>query len=184
MDRALRATAGLLLAAGFETTVNLLGSGVHLLLGNPAQLAALRAEPALWGNAVEEALRVESPVQIVSRVAQRDTTVNAARSAATADGQAVRRGERVVVLVGAANRDPGVFDDPERFDVRRANARDHLAFSGGRHFCVGAALARLEGEIGLRSLFERFPDLALAPGGRRTSTRVLRGWEHLPVRLR
>ncbi|GAB7193463.1 cytochrome P450 [Kineococcus sp. NUM-3379] len=173
-ERELRATAGLIFAAGFETTVNLLGSGVHLLLEHPAQLGALRAGTASWADAVEEVLRVESPVQIVSRVAQRDTT---------AGGRAVRRGERVVVLLGAANRDPEVFADPERFDVHRAGAREHLAFSAGRHFCLGAALARTEGEIGLRSLFGRFPDVELAPGARRTPTRVLRGWEHLPVRL-
>ncbi|GAA4978920.1 cytochrome P450 [Kineococcus glutinatus] len=173
-ERELRATAGLLLAAGFETTVNLIGSAAELLLTHPGQLAAVRADPELWPGAVEESLRLESPVQITSRAAQRDTRVA---------GHAVRRGTRLVTLLGAANRDPEVFADPERFDVRRPNARDHLAFSAGRHHCLGAALARLEGEEGLRALFERFPDLALAPGARRTSTRVLRGWEHLPVRL-
>jgi len=170
----LRATAGLLLAAGFETTVNLLGSGTELLLRHPAQLAVLREHPALWSNAVEEVLRFESPVQVTARVAQRDTAVL---------GVPVRAGRMVATMLSGVNRDPAVFTDPHRFDVRRANAREHLSFSAGRHFCLGAALARIEGEVGLRSLFERFPDLALAPGAQRRATRVLRGWRQLPVLL-
>ncbi len=173
-ERELRSTAGLLLAAGFETTVNLLGSATRLLLDDPDQLGLLRADPSLWPGAVEEALRVETPVQLTSRRALRTTRVA---------GCEVRAGARVVLLLGAANRDPDVFDDPARFDVRRANAREHVAFSGGRHFCLGAALARLEGQVGLRALFERFPDLRPAPGAQRTTTRVLRGWRRLPVRL-
>ncbi|WP_432482260.1 cytochrome P450 [Kineococcus esterisolvens] len=173
-DRELRATAGLLLAAGFETTVNLLGSATALLLQHPDQLALVRADPGLWPGVVEESLRLESPVQLTSRRALRTTR---------AGGCEVRAGARVVLLLGAANRDPGVFTDPTRFDVRRANAREHVAFSAGRHFCLGAALARLEGEVGLRALFGRFPGLALEPGARRTTTRVLRGWRSLPVRL-
>ena len=168
----LRAVAGLVLAAGFETTVNLLGNGTVLLLEHPDQLARLREDPSLWPSAVDEVLRYESPVQLTARFAARDTSLA---------GHAVRRGGLVVTMLGGANRDPAVFTDPDRFDVGRANAREHLSFSGGRHFCLGAALARLEGEIGLHSLVERFPDLALAPGARRTTTRVLRGWEHLPV---
>ncbi|NAZ85789.1 cytochrome P450 [Kineococcus sp. T90] len=170
----LRATAGLLMAAGFETTVNLLGSATALLLQHPDQLDLVRADPALWPSAVEESLRLETPVQLTSRRALRTTT---------AGGCEVRAGTRVVLLLGGANRDPDVFADPARFDVRRANAREHLAFSAGRHFCLGAALARLEGEVGLRALFERFPDLRAAPGARRTTTRVLRGWRSLPVHL-
>ena len=169
----LRAVAGLVLAAGFETTVNLLGSGIVLLLEHPDQLARLREDPSLWPNAVDEVLRYESPVQVTARFALRHTRV--------AD-RAVPRGGLVVTMLGGGNRDPEVFADPDRFDVGRENARDHLSFSGGRHFCLGAALARLEGEVGLRTLFDRFPELELAPGARRTSTRVLRGWEHLPVR--
>ncbi len=170
----LRATAGLLLAAGFETTVNLLGSGTELLLRHPEQLARLRDEPELWPNAVEEVLRVESPVQLTARSALRDTEVA---------GMRVPAGQRVVTLLAGANRDPEVFRDPHTVDVGRSNAKDHLSFSGGRHYCLGAALARLEGEIGLRTLFGRFPELALAPGAARRHTRVLRGWERLPVVL-
>ena len=168
----LRSTAGLLLAAGFETTVNLLGSGARLLMDAPDQLAVLQATPSRWSDAVEEVLRYESPVQVTGRRAVRDTSVA---------GIAVAEGEHVTTLLGAANRDPEVFADPQRFDVTRANAREHLAFSGGRHFCLGAALARVEGEVGLQTLFDRLPDLSPAPGAQRRSTRVLRGWERLPV---
>jgi cytochrome P450 len=171
----LRSLAGLLLAAGFETTVNLLGSAVVLLLQAPDQLALLREDPSLWPGAVEEVLRLEGPVQVTGRMTTRDTELA---------GEQLRRGSLVLTYLGGANRDPAVFPDPAVFDVRRRNARDHLTFSAGRHFCLGAALARLEGEVGLRSLFDRFPDLALDGPGRRRTTRVLRGWEALPVRTR
>lgn len=171
-DRELRSLAGLVLAAGFETTVNLLGSGTVLLAQHPEQLARLRADPQLWPTAVDEVLRYESPVQVTARLAVRDTELA---------GHRVRRGGLVVTMLGGANRDPAVFEGPDVFDVGRANAREHVSFSGGRHFCLGASLARLEGEVGLRALFDRFPDLALEPGARRTTTRVLRGWEALPV---
>ena len=174
-DVELRSTAGLLLAAGFETTVNLLGNGARLLVRSPDQLALLRADPSRWPDAVEEVLRYDSPVQVTGRMALRDTEVA---------GVPVARGRHVTTLLAAANRDPEVFVDPLRFDVTRANAREHLAFSGGRHFCLGAALARVEGEVGLQSLFDRLPHLRLAPGARRRPTRVLRGWEHLPVTTR
>lgn len=170
----LRGIAGLVLAAGFETTVNLLGNGIRLLLDHPDQLAVLTADPSLWPGAVEEILRLESPVQLTARVARADTTVA---------GETVRRGEMVVIYLAAANRDPAVFPDPHRFDVTRANAGRHLSFSGGRHFCLGAALARAEGEAGLRRFFTHFPEARLAGPGRRRDTRVLRGWAGLPVRL-
>jgi cytochrome P450 len=89
----------------------------------------------------------------------------------------------VVVYLAGANRDPAVFEDPHRFDIERANANKHLSFSSGRHFCLGAALARAEGEVGLRSFFERFPHARLAGEGTRRDTRVLRGWSSLPVTL-
>jgi len=170
----LQATAGLVLAAGFETTVNLLGNGIRLLLNSPDQLAKLAADPSLWPNAVEEILRLDSPVQLSARVARTDTEVA---------GTTVRAGETVVIYLAAANRDPAVFNDPNRFDVERANAGKHLAFSGGRHFCLGAALARAEGEVGLRRFFTHFPDVQLAGLGTRRDTRVLRGWAELPVSL-
>lgn len=170
----LRAVAGLVLAAGFETTVNLLGNGIRLLLDHPAQLALLTEDPSLWPGAVEEILRMDPPVQLTARIARTDTTVAGTKIAA---------GETVVIYLAAANRDPAVFPDPHRFDVRRANAGRHLAFSGGRHFCLGAALARAEGEVGLRTFFTRHPGAQLAGAGTRRDTRVLRGWARLPVRL-
>ena len=170
----LRGIAGLVLAAGFDTTFNLLGNGIRLLLDSPDQRALLAEDPSLWPGAVEEILRLESPVQLTARVARADTTLA---------GTAVRRGEMVVIYLAGANRDPAVFPDPHRFDITRPNAGRHLAFSGGRHFCLGAALARTEGEAGLRRFFTHFPDAELAGAGRRRDTRVLRGWADLPVRL-
>jgi cytochrome P450 len=98
-------------------------------------------------------------------------------------GTPVKRGELVILHLAGANRDPNVFTDPHRFDIERDNAGKHLSFSGGRHFCLGAALARAEGEVGLRTFFERFPDARLAGDGSRRDTRVLRGWSSLPITL-
>ncbi len=170
----LLATAGLVLAAGFETTVNLLGNGIRLLLETPEHLATLAERPELWPTTVEEILRLDSPVQLSARMAGKDTEIA---------GTVVRRGEGVILYLAGANRDPTVFDDPHRFDIERENAGKHLSFSGGRHFCLGAALARAEGEVGLRTFFERFPDAQLAGGGTRRDTRVLRGWSSLPISL-
>jgi cytochrome P450 len=170
----LHAVAGLVLAAGFETTVNLLGNGIRMLLDNPEHRRTLSQRPQLWPNAVEEILRLESPVQLTARLALNDTEVA---------GTPVKQGELVIVYVAAANRDPAVFPDPNRFDIERENAGKHLAFSGGRHFCLGAALARAEGEVGLRAFFDRFPDVRPAGAGSRRDTRVLHGWSTLPVAL-
>jgi cytochrome P450 len=170
----LRAVAGLVLAAGFETTVNLLGNGIRMLLDTPEHLDTLRQRPELWPNAVEEILRLEPPVQLTARVALNDVELA---------GMRIERGKMVVVYLAAANRDPEVFPDPHSFDIQRPNAGKHLAFSGGRHFCLGAALARAEGEVGLRTFFERFPEVRAAGAGSRRDTRVLRGWSTLPVTL-
>lgn len=170
----LSATAMLLLAAGFETTVNLIGNGTALLVEHPDQLARLRADPSMWPGAVDEILRFDSPVQRTGRIAHRDTEVA---------GERVAAGRLVITLLGGANRDPEVFEDPQRFDVGRPNAGEHVAFSSGIHYCLGAGLARMEGEVGLRALFDRFPDLALAGAPHRRPTRVLRGYDAMPVRL-
>ena len=168
------ATAGLVLAAGFETTVNLLGSGIRLLLEHPEHLRTLAERPELWPTAVEEILRLESPVQLSARIAVKDVELG---------GKHVPAGSGVLVYIAGANRDPNVFTDPHRFDLERDNAGRHLSFSGGRHFCLGAALARAEGEVGLRTFFERYPNAALAGAGTRRETRVLRGWSSLPIAL-
>lgn len=173
-DAELKATAGLVLAAGFETTVNLLGNAIALFDAHPDQLKQVRAEPDLWPNAVDEVLRIDPPVLLTGRMAIRDTTVAGVR---------VPEGALVSTLLAGANRDPAVFTDPNTFDVTRANAGEHLAFSAGRHYCLGASLARMEGEVGLRTLYERFPDLTLLPGARRRTTRILRGFDVLPARL-
>ena len=173
-DDELKINAALILTAGFETTVNLIGNGISLLDRHPDQLARLQADPTLWLNTVDEVLRVDPPVLMSARMAVRDTVVA---------GAPVARGTVVTALLAGANRDAGVFTDPHTFDVGRGNAGQHLAFSAGRHFCLGASLARMEGEVGLRTLFQRYPDLSLLPGARRRSTQVLRGFEVLPARL-
>ncbi|CCQ13857.1 Cytochrome P450 [Rhodococcus sp. AW25M09] len=173
-DEELRATAGLVLAAGFETTVNLLGSGIRLLLDHPEQLAVLQHDPSHWTTAVDEMLRMESPVQLTARAARHDVVV---------EGVPISEGSLVILVLAGANRDPLVFEDPNRFDVTRANAGKHLSFSGGRHYCLGAALAKAESEVGLKALFDRFPNLQSAGEGTRRNTRVLHGWATLPIDL-
>ncbi|HEY2204808.1 MAG TPA: cytochrome P450 [Pseudonocardia sp.] len=168
----LSATAMLLLGAGFETTVNLIGNGAAQLFAHPEQRAELIADPTLWPNAVDEILRFDSPVQRTARRARRDIEVA---------GMSVHEGNVVVMLLGGANRDPRVFERPDRFDIHRANARDHVSFSSGIHYCLGAALARMEGEVALRRLFERFPHLTPAGQAHRRPTRVLRGYDAMPV---
>ena len=170
----LHSIALLTLGAGFETTVNLIGTGVVLLERHRDQLEILRERPELWPNAVEEILRLEPPVQMTLRIAYADTELG---------GRAIRRGSPVTAMLAGANRDPEVFPDPTRFDVTRANANDHLAFSAGEHHCVGSGLARLEGTVALRTLFERFPDLRLAEPPTLRDTRILRGYDRLPVSL-
>jgi cytochrome P450 len=174
-DLELRATAMLLLGAGFETTVNLLGSGVAVIAAADKARERLAEEPALWEQAVDELLRLESPVQMTGRLCIADTEI---------DGVEIPRGTPLLCLLGAANRDPAVFDNPTVFDLDRPNSRDHLALSAGVHYCLGANLARMEGRLGLRLLFERYPDLAVVPdSGQRRNLQALRGYEKLVVAL-
>ncbi len=162
----------LLLVAGNETTTNLIGNGMLALLRHPDQLAALREDPGLISSAVEELLRFDSPVQVDMRSVLDDCDVN---------GFHLRRGDNVVTLLGAANRDPDQFQAPDRLDVR-PREQNHLAFGRGIHHCLGAPLARLEGRIVLEALIERFPSMRLIenrPAFR--SSVVLRGLLALPV---
>ena len=168
------ANAALLIGAGFETTVNLIGNGINLLLQHPDQLARLRNDPELWPSAVEEILRIDSPVQMTARTAHCDLDLAGHRIAA---------GEMVALLLSGANRDPHVFADPDRFDITRPNARDHLAFASGIHACLGAALARIEGATALRALFEAYPDLELTAPPQPRGLVNLRGFSRLPARL-
>lgn len=174
-DLELRATGLLVLGAGFETTVNLIGNAVAQLDAHPDQRDHVRDDPSLWGTVVEETLRYDSPVQLTVRQAYQDAHVA---------GVDVRQGTLVLVLLGGANRDPEVFGDPQRFDVTRDDAGEHLAFSAGAHYCLGANLARMESRVALAALYERFPDLHVTGQPVRRGTRVLRGYTSIPVRLR
>ena len=163
----------LLLIAGNETTTNLIGNGMLALLRNPDQLRRLRDDPGLIPSAVEELLRFDSPVQTDFRRVLADCEVN---------GFPVRERDNIVLLMGAANRDPAMFDDPDRLDIGR-DGRAHLSFGRGIHHCLGAPLARLEGRIALEMLLERFAGIDLAePRPRFRKTIVLRGLESLPLR--
>ena len=173
-ERELVATCVLLLVAGFETTVNLIGNGTLALLRHPAELERLQADEALLPNAIEEMLRYDSPVQLTSRIVEAETSLT--------DGRLLPAGHEVIPLLGGANRDPAVFDDPERFDIARANAADHLSFSTGIHHCLGAALARMEAKAVFGALLRRGTPRQ-AGEHRRRPTMVLRGLSELPVAL-
>jgi cytochrome P450 len=167
----LLATSNTLLTAGHETTTNLIGNLVHLLLTNPAQWERLQADPGLIPDAIEEALRFEAPKQRNFRRVKVAHAVNGFDFAA---------GQMVFQLIGSANRDPRRFPDADTFDVGRGRGIEHLAFGSGIHFCLGAPLARLEARVVLETLLERLPRLRLVPGSLRWQTRVqLRG----PARL-
>ncbi|MDU0288236.1 cytochrome P450 [Saccharothrix longispora] len=166
------ATTGLLLVAGFETTVNLIGNAVLAVLGDPAVRERLVADPSHADAVVEETLRTDPPVQYTVRVPTESTVIAGTR---------VPAGTPVMLLLAGANRDPAVFADPHRFDPDRADVREHLAFSSGIHYCLGAGLARMEAAAALRGLFTRFPDLRPAGRVRRRPSRVIRGAAHFPV---
>ncbi len=170
----LSSLVGLLLLAGFETTVNAIGSGVQALLTHRDQWEMLVADPSLAPAVVEEVLRFEPPVQQTARVLLTAESVELA-------GVPVPRGQWVLLLLAAANRDPAVFADPDRFDITRPDAGEHLAFSSGIHFCLGAALARMELAAAFRALAVRFPTLRLAGPVVMRPGIVLRGPRRLPV---
>jgi cytochrome P450 len=161
-----------LFVAGHDTTVQLLGNGMWSLLSNPDQLARLRADPALAETAVEEFLRIESPVQIGTRLPREDLEIREKR---------IRQGQTVILMQSAANHDPEQFTDPDRLDIARQNNR-HLAFGWGIHFCLGAPLARVEGQVAVNTLLRRLPGLRLVrdePQWRHDIN--LRALETLPV---
>nr|WP_218125931.1 cytochrome P450 [Sinosporangium album] len=171
-------TLFLMLAAGHETTVNLIDQATYALLTHPAQLALLRSGQASWADAVEEALRWQAPVaNLPLRYAVEDITVG---------GTVIRRGEAIVLGLAAAGRDPAHHGpDPDAFDITRATRDRHLAFGHGVHHCLGAPLARMEGRTALEALFARFPDLALAGDGEPAplASFIANGHHALPVRL-
>jgi len=162
----------LLLVGGHETTVNLIGNGLLALLRNPDESERLRSGEGTEKRAVEELLRYDAPVQYSGRVAKEDVEIG---------GKRIRAGEGVRMIIASANRDPEVFDDPDRLDLGR-DPCPHLAFGSGIHFCLGAQLARLEAQIALPSILRRFPRLRRATDDLRwRPAPVLRGLEALPL---
>lgn len=169
------AQAALLLVAGHETTTNLIGNTVALLIGHPAAKLRLCERPDLVPNAIEESLRCDPPFHFDQRKAVHDTIIS---------GQNVSSGQLTLQLIAAANRDPRQFEHPERFDVERPTASNrHLAFSHGIHFCLGAPLARMEAQIVIEKLLQQFPNISRGeePPTRKTDAVVARGWHQLPV---
>ena len=170
-EEELRSTLMLLLIAGHETTMNLIGNGLYALLRNPDQLERLRAQPELMRSAVEELLRYDGPVHLTARTAPTDIELG---------DKVVEAGRMAIMMLGAANRDPSVFDHPESLDVARTPNK-HLAFSAGGHFCVGATLARIEGQIAFRALLDRFDTIELLEQPQYRDTITLRGLRSLRV---
>ncbi|GAA3568101.1 cytochrome P450 [Amycolatopsis ultiminotia] len=170
------AQLALLLVAGNETTTNLIGNGSTLLLDNPGARAEITADPALLPDAIEEMLRIDPPLHLTIRLLTKDATVG---------GQRLPAGSLVSPCIAAANRDPRVFPDAGRFDLHRGENGKHLAFLHGIHFCVGAALARLEGQVVFEEMLRRHPGFhaGTEPAVRRTLNSVSRGWEKRPVVL-
>ncbi|MEW6152731.1 MAG: cytochrome P450 [Actinomycetota bacterium] len=167
-------TATLLFVAGHETTSNLIGNAVLALVRNPGEMDRLRRQPELGRGAVEEFLRYDSPVQFVARIATEDVVVG---------GQPIPAGDQVLCVVGAMNRDPAQFTDPDRLDVARPEKENrHLSFSGGAHFCLGASLARLEAQVAISTLLRRLGHLELVTTEPTVRDHlVLRGVEELRV---
>ncbi|HKF35292.1 MAG TPA: cytochrome P450, partial [Ktedonobacteraceae bacterium] len=162
----------MLMTGGQETTTNLIGNGLLTLLRHPEQWEQLRANPRLIPSAIEELLRYESPIQYTSRQAPDDVQMG---------GKTIRKRQAVIAVMGAANRDPERFPDPDRLDICRQDNR-HLAFAWGAHFCFGAPLARLEGQIAFETLPRRLPNLGLEPGSVTWRENLaFRGLTSLPV---
>jgi len=173
-DAELRINLSALLIGGNLTTTDLIGNAARLLMLNPHELAKLRPDPGLIASALEEALRYESPVDITSRIASVEVEIS---------GVAVSPAQSLTMCLRAANRDPEAFEDPHAFVIDRRR-EPHMAFGGGAHICIGAPLARLEAQVALTKLFERFPGLTLADPGGAPQWRALpffRGLERLMV---
>jgi cytochrome P450 len=174
-DEEIVSTLTLLLIAGFETTVNLIGTGTNNLLLNPQQKQLIIDDPKThMDGLIDESLRFEGPVQFTYRVAQEDIKL---------DRATLPRGEAVVLCLAGASRDPDMFPNPNAFDITRSNAREHLAFSNGIHYCLGAALARLEADVAWKVLFERFPNLRGAGTPTYRPSPTVRGLKMLPLWL-
>jgi cytochrome P450 len=167
------ATCRLLLFAGFETTVNLIGNAAVLFSEHPDQWELLRTDPdRVAAGAVEEVLRYESPVPMLERFTHERLTLG---------GREPPPNATVIVLLSAANRDPDVFSNPHRFDITRQESAEHLAFGGGPHYCLGAPLSRLEGDVALRAMAERWPTLRLTGTPQRRKSTQIRGYATIPM---
>ena len=162
-----------LLNAGHETTTNLIGNGLQLLLSHPQSRAKLLADPSLIGSTVEECLRYESPNQLGNRLVIEEVELS---------GQRLAPGTYLTLCIGAANRDPEAFEDPDRFDIARQPNR-HVAFAAGAHACAGMNVARLEGQLAIAGFLRRFPEARLTGTGRRSPRARFRGFESLPARV-
>ncbi len=169
----------LLYVAGHETTVNLIGNGTLALLRNRDQLARWRADPSLDGNAVDELLRYDGPVQHTTRIPTEPTVFGDGKHAVE-----VPAGDTVLCVLGAANHDATMFDDPHRLDLGRSNANRHLAFSAGIHYCLGASLARLEAAVAIGRLIRRFDEIELLAEPTFRDRLTIRGVDQLPLAVR
>jgi cytochrome P450 len=169
------ATCIVTMVGGLETTTNLIGNGVLTLLRNPGEMERLRNDLSLVPSAVEEMLRYESPSQHTGRIAPDDIEMG---------GKLIRKGQAVMAVMAAGNRDPERFPDPDRFDISRPDNR-HLAFGWAAHFCFGAALARVEGQEVFEAIVQRLHDLELKPGQLTWRNNLgLRGMTALPIKFR
>ncbi|WP_329562434.1 cytochrome P450 [Kitasatospora sp. NBC_01266] len=166
---------GIIAVAGTETTTNLVANGTLALLDRPEQWDLLRENPDLAPGVVEETLRWDSPAQLATRVAHAEVEIA---------GQTLPEGSLVAILTAAANRDPAVFKDPDVFDITRNSKTEHLAFSGGPHYCLGAPLARMEGDVAFRTLVDRLPQLRQTGPVDRWVSASARGLRHFPVAAR
>lgn len=163
----------LLLVAGIETTGNLVGNGMNALFDHPDQFARLRGEPGLIDTAIEELVRYDAPIQLAGRVPMEDVEL---------EGHTFRKGQMIGVILGAANRDPRAFEEPNRLDLART-PNPHVAYGRGIHFCIGAPMARIEGRIAISALVSRFPGLHRAGEPRRRENLHVRGFSSLPAAL-
>jgi cytochrome P450 len=172
-DAQIVSTIIVLLNAGHEATVNVVGNGLLALLNNPDQLDRLRADPSLIPGAVEELIRFDAPLQLFERTAMADTQIG---------DVSIPAGTKIAALLGSANHDPSIFSDPSRLDVGRAD-NPHLGFGAGIHFCVGAPLARVELQVSLTTLLTRFASIEAAGPAQRRPEFVIRGLHRLPVNV-
>lgn len=163
-----------LFMAGEETTVNLIGSGLHTLLNHPHQHATLVSDPSLLDNAVDEALRYESPVQLVGRIANKNLELN---------GVSINKDDTLTLSLGAANRDPEMFTEPNQFDIHR-NAKHHLAFGAGIHFCLGSWLAKKQWKLAMQEILLRFPQLRIVEPATWNTMLSVRGLTSLKVSVK